>query len=784
MLKIAIICGGPSQERGISLNSARSFLDHSSPLNLELTVLYVTPKGEYYQLTPSQLYSNTPADFDFKLSQTSTFLDEPALVVLLHRMDLVFPLIHGAYGEDGTLQAFLEAHGIPYVGSSSEVCRNTFDKHRFKQLLKLHQVPSLPFQLVTPSMDGVEDFWNAHCCLGGIIKPAASGSSIGVKYAETLKDVQELAASLLTEGFEELILEPYCDDVEFTVCVLESHQGFPVSLIPIEIDIGGKAWDILDYRKKYLPSEQTRYYCPPHFSDEKIYQIRLQAERLFVMAGLRDFVRIDGWLSKEGVIRFSDLNPISGMEQNSFIFQQSTRAGISHTDLIQYIIENALKRSHQIAPVSRNIVDESHRLPVHVLMGGSSSERHVSLMSGTNVWLKLLNSRQYKPVPYLLTEECIWRLPYSFNLHHTVEETVEHCLEAEKVIQRIYPVVQEIRQKLQLPSLSSLEAPISMNLEEFIREAKDIGAFVFIALHGGIGEDGTLQKRFEEAGIPFNGSESNTSSLCMDKHLTAVKVASLNNPEVLAIPQLSFYPALLFGNSEAVSQLWQQATAAFGTQDILIKPQAEGCSTGVVRLHSEKELSIYLQSLSLGLRQLLPGMFEHQSTVIPMPASSEGPFLLEPFIHTDRIYIHGSELHHEARTGWCEMTVAVIEKNGHYTSLAPSITVAENHVLSVEEKFQGGTGINITPPPEHIFSSTALKQMKENICLAAKTLGIKNYARLDVFTELSTGKILLIEVNTLPALTPSTVFYHQALNETPPLSPLSLLTQIIDNAQK
>ena len=135
-------------------------------------------------------------------------------------------------------------------------------------------------------------------------------------------------------------------------------------------------------------------------------------------------------------------------------------------------------------------------------------------------------------------------------------------------------------------------------------------------------------------------------------------------------------------------------------------------------------------------------------------------------------------------SGWCEVTIGVLEEEGHYTAFHPSITVAENHVLSVEEKFQGGTGINITPPPENILSKETRELVQERVCRAAKALGIKNYSRIDLFVELKTGLIRLIEVNTLPALTPSTVFFHQALSTFPELYPCPLLAKIIANAKK
>jgi len=144
MFKLAIICGGPSLERGISLNSARSFLDHTGPLGIDLIPLYVDQKLEYYRLTKSQLYSNTPSDFDFKLKQVAVPLSEPELIALLKEVDLVFPIIHGAYGEDGTLQAFLERHGIPFVGSSSAVCQEIFDKQKARERMRKKGFSTLP----------------------------------------------------------------------------------------------------------------------------------------------------------------------------------------------------------------------------------------------------------------------------------------------------------------------------------------------------------------------------------------------------------------------------------------------------------------------------------------------------------------------------------------------------------------------------------------------------------------------------------------------------------------
>lgn len=782
MLKLAIICGGPSRERGISLNSARSFLDHTSLFEMELTVLYVNSKGQYYLITPSQLYSNTPSDFDFKLAQTSTFLDETALIAILKSIDLVFPIIHGSYGEDGTLQKLLESHNIPFVGSSSEVCHGIFNKYQARALLKKHHFDTLPYAYINSKTPNIDSFWKEHQLTGAIVKPTVSGSSIGVRYVSSLKQAYQTIESLWDEGFHELILEPYCKDSEFTVCVLENFQKDPVSLIPVEIEIQDNTeGKILDYRKKYLPSDQTRYYCPPRYNKNVIDSIRHDAQELFKNLGLHDFARIDGWVTADGKVLFSDLNPISGMEQNSFIFQQAAKTGLTHPDLIHFIITNALKRYHIQKTLSIKKQSSIKKRPVFVLMGGSSSERHVSLMSGTNVWLKLFPLADYEAVPFLLTDEVIWQLPYAYTLHHTVEETAEHCRDADRIAALVEPYAHVIQTKLGISSSKTFTLPTPFHMDQFIKKAKSENAFVFIALHGGQGEDGTLQALLEANEIPFNGSGSRASALCMDKFLTATKIASLQDQNILPMPQISLdTKSLLKKSEEELKMVWTKAVQDLFCDHLIIKPQSEGCSTGVVKLCNFEDFQQYVSWLARGEKYIPANTLTDQANMIPMPSKPSAYYLLEPFISTDKIRVSGGELLHEHVNGWCEMTVGVLESKGNYTALPPSITVAESHVLSVEEKFQGGTGINITPPPTSLFSEEAKSSMQQNLCRAAKQLGINNYARLDVFVEFATGKIRLIEANTLPALTPSTVLYHQALSVVPPMSPRTLLSTIIE----
>lgn len=149
VFKLVLICGGPSQERGISLNSARSVMDHLKSPYIEMTSLYVDADRQFHLISSAQLYSNTPADFDFKLFQTATKLTSSALESIMKKADLVFPVIHGIFGEDGELQTQLERYQVPFVGNSSVCCQWMFHKHQAAETLRGYGFTTLPQLMIS-----------------------------------------------------------------------------------------------------------------------------------------------------------------------------------------------------------------------------------------------------------------------------------------------------------------------------------------------------------------------------------------------------------------------------------------------------------------------------------------------------------------------------------------------------------------------------------------------------------------------------------------------------------
>ena len=778
-MRIALICGGPSAERGISLNSARSVLDHLSPLGWEIVPYYCDMQKNFYRLSPPQLYSNTPSDFDYKLAHTAQPLSTDEFIKECRAADLVFPAIHGAFGEDGELQALLEKHKIPFVGSPSKACRLMFDKAKANKHLAEHGFDTLPHCVVrADDADGevahqLSAFFAEHRIEKAVVKPTNGGSSLGVSTATTPEEALEKAKLIFAQKRGDgAMIEPFCDGQEFTVLVLENPQGKPVALIPTEIELTGYD-SIFGFRHKYLPNCHVAYHCPPRFADEIIKAIQEAAEALFTFFGMRDFARLDGWRMKDGRVVFSDFNPISGMEQNSFLFIQGSRIGLSHGDILRGIVTRAAQRA-KLNPQEKPPAKQRDAQPVRVLFGGKTAERQVSLMSGTNVWLKLLHSPAIAPTPFIWAPSGeVWQLPYGYTLNHTCEEILFHCAEASNITARLNVLVPPLRQKLSLPPLPANAdmMPRRMSIEEFCEDARKENAFVFIGLHGGEGEDGTLQAMLERYGLAYNGSGPAASKLCMDKDETGKIVRAVGDPLLTSVEKISF-------GLGAVPN-WEEACQRLKTADLLIKPQADGCSAGVVRLASGEELAVYLKTLAAHEPVLPPGTIKHLHRAVELPDHVD-ELLLEPFIVTDDIHVEDRELAYKKKTGWIELTVGVLEGNGTYHSLTPSITVAQDAVLSLEEKFQGGTGINMTPPPESIATPKQIELIKSKVELAAKALGIEGYARIDIFFNVSNDETIIIEANTLPGLTASTVIFHQALAEQPPLSPRGFLEKLVE----
>ncbi|KAL8526546.1 hypothetical protein ACS0TY_015658 [Phlomoides rotata] len=884
ILRVGLICGGPSAERGISLNSARSVLDHIQGDDLHVSCYYIHYDLKAYAISSAQVYSNTPADFDFKLESLAQGFDSLSDFVehLATSVDIVFPVIHGRFGEDGGIQELLEKSNIPFVGTQSNECRRAFDKYGASAELDKQGFITVPSFLVQGSeLEETElSLWFTKNHLDVkegkvVVKPTRAGSSIGVTVAYGVADSLTKANAIISEVYcslappflhgidDRVIVEMFLEGGrEFTTIVLDVGSGFdcqPVALLPTEVElhchssVDSSEKDIIfNYRRKYLPTQQVAYHTPPQFPEDVIKNIREGASLLFQRLGLRDFARIDGWFlppsahadyltdnkfgrSDSGTVVFTDINLISGMEQTSFLFQQASKVGFSHSNILRTVVQHACLRFPSLRQYSvvsspslrtkysntNNAFPKHHDLrKVFVIFGGDTSERQVSLMSGTNVWLNLQASNDLKVIPCLLAprtenlsgmdsdttksginSRTVWSLPYSVVLRHTTEEVLDACIEA------IEPVRAALTSRLRCQVMDELteglkrydwfrgfdisdDLPKRYSINQWIKQAKELGATVFIAVHGGIGEDGTLQSLLDAEGVPYTGPGVIASKTCMDKVATSLALQHLADDGVLTIAKdvrskedLLKLPPL---------DIWHELISKLRSETLCVKPARDGCSTGVARLCCDGDLAVYIKALESCLPRIPSNSLSKSHGVIEMPIPTPELLIFEPFIETDEIIFspqsssgNTHDLLWKGNSRWVEITVGVVGKRGSMSSLTPSITVKETgDILSLEEKFQGGTGINLTPPPLSIISDAALEKCKKHIQLIANTLQLEGFSRIDAFVNADSGNVLIIEVNTVPGMTPSTVLIHQALAEKPPMYPHRFFRTLLDLASE
>lgn len=554
---------------------------------------------------------------------------------------------------------------------------------------------------------------------------------------------------------------------------------------------------------------------------------------------------------------FTDVNIISGMEQTSFVFLQAAEVGLSHSAVLMHVLKSACERANiafpspasfatsemsddneiaddsgsgrgvvplQAVPISGGSLCEHEyrqrrRIRIYVLFGGGTSERQVSLISGTNVWLKLRALQEFDVSPVLLTptsEGCelgsttVWHLPYAAVLRHTVEEILAVATASPETVSRL--MTEKVRATLLASGwVTDGEAgdadfgrARSTTLQSMALEAAEEGAVVFNAVHGGCGEDGSLQALLTGAGVTFTGSGTAASRLCIDKAATGSALASLSSIGVLSCRKRVIPTTVLFAvrdNIETAVAAWNDLVTAVGpaSAGLCIKPNADGCSTGVARLRGPADLLAYAFAIAGGKSRLNPGdlplAIGNLNSIVELPRPTPDAFLIEPFIATGAVRIQrhasgaetlsfdegaSSDALSSSSSRWVEVTVGVVGSKGRMVALNPSLTVVEGgDILSLEEKFQGGTGVNITPLPPSIIAPDALEAARKRIAATANALEIEGFARIDAFLHVDTGEVMIIEANTVPGMTPSTVLFHQALMMDPPVEPAEFLANAV-----
>jgi len=569
------------------------------------------------------------------------------------------------------------------------------------------------------------------------------------------------------DGESEVIVEAFIEGKEFSSIVIDHPESKPVCLPPTEIR---KGKEVFDYRSKYLPG-LSRKITPIHLPDQEIQRIRKSCEQLYNSLGFGVYARIDGFITSSGEIFLNDPNTTSGMMPSSFFFHQAAEIGLNPSQFITFIIYSSLVRRKEEfryndiaepllarleSKLKQQITGADSRKKIAVIFGGYSSERHISVESGRNVYEKLSSSTTYEPIPVFLsgsdTEHELYTLPLSLMLKDNADDILEKIKSYS-----VHPVVSSIIEQCQtitqmFGTSKNLQKPAQITYQDLSRMASE----VFIALHGRPGEDGALQRKLAEVGLPFNGSDADSSAVTIDKFRTN---------EILKEHGMLVAEHLLVSEADWQSRREEtmEKIEAIG-YPLIAKPVDDGCSSAVKKIRTENELMAFAKLIFRSSDNFDPDAAEllHIKPKEEFPVKRQ--FLIESLIQADGaetfLEITGGMLTHMGKDG--ELVYEVFEA---------SEALSEGEVLSLEEKFLAGQGQNITPAR---YASDPVKRqeisnvVKKELEKAARVLRIRGYARIDAFVRVrnqSRVEVIFIEVNSLPGMTPATCIFHQcALN--------------------
>ncbi|MBN6709878.1 D-alanine--D-alanine ligase [Haemophilus haemoglobinophilus] len=300
--KIAVLLGGTSAEREVSLNSGNAVLN--------------ALRNQGFDAHP----------IDPKECSVATLKEQG--------FDRAFNILHGRGGEDGTMQGLLEQIGLPYTGCGVMASALTMDKMRTKMLWKAFGLPVADMEVVTRTTFSQLNPQNVVEKLGLplMVKPSLEGSSVGltkVKSVDELKSAVEFALKY----DETVLIEEWLAGDELTVPVLDNEVLPSIKIVP--------EGEFYDYEAKYI-SDNTQYFCPSGLSEEREQELRQLVKQAYDVVGCRGWSRIDVMMDSKGDFRLVEVNTNPGMTSHSLFPKSAATVGYSFDQLVVKILELSL----------------------------------------------------------------------------------------------------------------------------------------------------------------------------------------------------------------------------------------------------------------------------------------------------------------------------------------------------------------------------------------------------------------------------------------------------------
>ena len=330
-LRVALLAGGRSSEHDISLASARSVLAALDPERYDVVNVQIGRDGRWeLEAGLQQIATSSPAAANLPLPA------EERTPAVLGSVDVVLPILHGPFGEDGTVQGLLELLDVAYVGAGVAASALAMDKDLFKKVMRDSGIPVARHHTIRLG-DAVSNPFGYPV----FVKPARLGSSVGIS---KVCDESSLAAAvaLARRHDEKVLVEELVEGLEVEVGVLGNRVPAPIASVPGAIDTLGHDW--YDFASKY-DADGMQLVVPPDLPQATIELIQSRAVDAFVASECEGLARVDFFVrASDGEVVLNELNTMPGFTATSVYAKLFEKSGIGYAELLDRLIALALER--------------------------------------------------------------------------------------------------------------------------------------------------------------------------------------------------------------------------------------------------------------------------------------------------------------------------------------------------------------------------------------------------------------------------------------------------------
>ncbi|GAB3432203.1 D-alanine--D-alanine ligase family protein [Actinophytocola sediminis] len=354
-IRVAVVFGGRSTEHGVSCVSAASVLANLDTTRFEVLPVGITEQGAWV-LGPADPERLEIAGRTMPSVTEGTALTLPAdpattsLVVLergregevLSKVDVVFPVLHGAYGEDGTIQGLLEMVGLPYVGAGVLASAVAMDKEFTKKLLVAEGLPVGPYEVLRRGVPTLSERQRERLGLPVFVKPARAGSSSGITMVTDWSELDGAVAAARAVD-PKVLVEAAVVGREIECGVLEFPDGRVEASLPAEIRISADGPEWYDFEAKYL-DDVCELDIPAKLDDVVIERIRELAVTAFHALEGQGLARVDFFVTDDGTPIINELNTMPGFTPTSAYPKMWAVTGIDYPTLLSTLVDTAKAR--------------------------------------------------------------------------------------------------------------------------------------------------------------------------------------------------------------------------------------------------------------------------------------------------------------------------------------------------------------------------------------------------------------------------------------------------------